>query len=102
MNSVGGAVGLQLRTASWRPSAHEATMSPIWSSFGEDRGKGLAPGSACGGGRARFACGLLRSSGCYRHALLAHDRLVRDNGQRLMAFADLLGGPGDPHNRRGE
>ena len=34
-------------------------MSHIWSSLGSGRAEGLAPGGACGGGRSRFACGLL-------------------------------------------
>jgi hypothetical protein len=97
MNSVGGAVGLQLPTASWRPSAHKATMSPIWSSFGEGRGKGLAPGGARGGCRSRPARDLLRSSGCRHPApLLVHHGLRHE---LFGPFPVLVGRPRDRPDR---
>jgi hypothetical protein len=70
----------------------------------EERGaKDLAPGGACCGCRSRFACGLLRSSSCYPPGLISRACVVVLHLWQLAfrAFADLLGGPGDPLNRRG-
>ena len=73
-------------------------MSSIWSSFGESRAKGLAPGGAGSGCRSRSACGLLRSSSCHRHAPLRdHLRLCL---KLFSPFPVLLGRPRDHPNRR--
>jgi hypothetical protein len=59
-------------------------------------GPGSVPSGACGGCRSRVARGLLWSSSYHRLALLEHDLLVWVGLRQLyiVAFADLLGGPG--------
>src|SRR5215218_1076392 len=96
-----------LQAASWRSPAHEATMPPICSSFGEGRAKSLDPGGARSGGRSRFTRGLLcgfrdhlyaRFLDCFVDVgLLRHVRLVH-----LESYARFIGHRVCPASRGSE